>query len=323
VTANVSGAEQTSYGFTAEYTDSYIKLIYLRSRMYSPYLNQFIQPDTIVPDPRIPADWNKYAYVRNNPINFTDPSGQTPYGAKSYEINDARDLTQWLYNEMIWNARNDPDVKRMQVLNVLSEMNACLDDITYLLDKGLAFTTFFYKVRNGAPWDFKDEIGLKIGPGITLCTSSQCHNNIEFSVPGNIFYGYIGMASEFRAAELKWGAGWAEKHDPSHNPNKHDEYVGPYNGVTDQSSPNPIDWNLGDEPRDNVAVTLGMRMWIQHKDQLTLSQFKSMLGLVIAQLDHHAPRKRPVDPAVASNWPYPVGYFNNVGNVYNITKEIP
>ena len=42
---------------------------------YVPYLNQFIQPDTILPDPRIPADWNKYTYTRDNPINYTDPSG--------------------------------------------------------------------------------------------------------------------------------------------------------------------------------------------------------------------------------------------------------
>ncbi len=51
-----------------------------RSRYYESYLNQFIQPDTIVPDPRIPADWHKYTYVRNNPINFTDHSGQTVDG---------------------------------------------------------------------------------------------------------------------------------------------------------------------------------------------------------------------------------------------------
>ena len=37
--------------------------------------NQFIQPDTIVPDGLEPADWNKYSYVGDNPINFVDPSG--------------------------------------------------------------------------------------------------------------------------------------------------------------------------------------------------------------------------------------------------------
>jgi RHS repeat-associated protein len=46
-------------------------------RVYISYLNQFIQPDTIVPDPLIPADWNKYTYVGNNPVNFIDPSGKT------------------------------------------------------------------------------------------------------------------------------------------------------------------------------------------------------------------------------------------------------
>jgi RHS repeat-associated protein len=65
------------YGYTGEQTDP-SGMVYLRARYYAPYLNQFIQPDTIVPDPRIPADWNKYAYVRNNPINYTDPSGYSP-----------------------------------------------------------------------------------------------------------------------------------------------------------------------------------------------------------------------------------------------------
>ncbi|MCX6083244.1 MAG: hypothetical protein NTW32_27265 [Chloroflexi bacterium] len=68
-------AFSSTYGYICEYQDSYIKLIYLRSRFYSPYLNRFIQPDTIVPDPRIPADWNRYIYTRDNPVNFTDPSG--------------------------------------------------------------------------------------------------------------------------------------------------------------------------------------------------------------------------------------------------------
>jgi RHS repeat-associated protein len=70
------GSGLSSYGFTGEMTDP-TGLIYLRARYYVPYLNQFIQPDTIVPDPYIPADWHKYAYVRVNPINSIDPSGQS------------------------------------------------------------------------------------------------------------------------------------------------------------------------------------------------------------------------------------------------------
>lgn len=55
-------------------------LVYLRARYYDPYLNQFIQPDTIVPDPSNPQDWNRYTYARNNPLKYTDPTGYSPYG---------------------------------------------------------------------------------------------------------------------------------------------------------------------------------------------------------------------------------------------------
>jgi RHS repeat-associated protein len=71
---STAGAAQTSYGYTGEQQDA-SGMVYLRARYYEPYLNQFIQPDTIVPDPRVPADWNKYTYTRDNPVNYTDPTG--------------------------------------------------------------------------------------------------------------------------------------------------------------------------------------------------------------------------------------------------------
>ena len=39
------------------------------------YLNHFTQPDSIVPDPYNPQDWNRYSYARYNPLKYTDPSG--------------------------------------------------------------------------------------------------------------------------------------------------------------------------------------------------------------------------------------------------------
>lgn len=70
-----SGSMGTKYEFTGQRTDSYINLVQMGSRWYEPYLNHWLQPDSIVPDPQNPLNWDKYAYVNNNPINFSDPTG--------------------------------------------------------------------------------------------------------------------------------------------------------------------------------------------------------------------------------------------------------
>ena len=50
-------------------------LMHYRDRCYAPALGRFIQADTIVPNPGNPQDLNRYAYVRNNPLKYIDPSG--------------------------------------------------------------------------------------------------------------------------------------------------------------------------------------------------------------------------------------------------------
>jgi len=49
-----------------------------KARFYSPYLNHFTQPDSIVPDPSNPQSWNRYSYALNNPIRYNDPTGHCP-----------------------------------------------------------------------------------------------------------------------------------------------------------------------------------------------------------------------------------------------------
>jgi hypothetical protein len=41
----------------------------------SSYINHFLQPDTLVPDPSNPQSLNRYSYVENRPVNFNDPTG--------------------------------------------------------------------------------------------------------------------------------------------------------------------------------------------------------------------------------------------------------
>ncbi len=37
----------------------------------SPYINRFLQPDTIIPDPSNPQSWNRYSYVYKQPPSYT------------------------------------------------------------------------------------------------------------------------------------------------------------------------------------------------------------------------------------------------------------
>jgi RHS repeat-associated protein len=66
---------QTDFGYTGQRNKAYINLMDYRARFYSPYLNRWTQPDTVVPNPEDNQEWNRYTYVGNNPINYHDPSG--------------------------------------------------------------------------------------------------------------------------------------------------------------------------------------------------------------------------------------------------------
>ena len=48
------------------------------ARFYSPYLNRWIEPDTIIPDAGNPQALNRYSYCLNNPLRYRDPSGHFP-----------------------------------------------------------------------------------------------------------------------------------------------------------------------------------------------------------------------------------------------------
>jgi len=73
--ADVGSLAGTDKTFTGQRDVPDTGLMDYWARHYSPYLNRWTQPDTIIPNITNPQDWNRYTYTRNNPIKYVDPSG--------------------------------------------------------------------------------------------------------------------------------------------------------------------------------------------------------------------------------------------------------
>jgi RHS repeat-associated protein len=71
---------ENSYTYTGREWDREIGLYYYRARYYDPMEGRFISVDPVPLKKRTQDQLNSYAYTANNPINFTDPSGENIYG---------------------------------------------------------------------------------------------------------------------------------------------------------------------------------------------------------------------------------------------------
>ncbi len=69
------GTLATDFGFTGQRNVAGIGLMDYNARFYAPALGRFVSADTIVPEPGNPQAFNRYSYVENNPVRYTDPSG--------------------------------------------------------------------------------------------------------------------------------------------------------------------------------------------------------------------------------------------------------
>ena len=74
---------ETPRGFTGhEHLDS-VGLIHMNGRVYDPALGRFLSADPFVPNPTATQSFNRYSYVINNPLSYTDPSGFAYAGSES------------------------------------------------------------------------------------------------------------------------------------------------------------------------------------------------------------------------------------------------
>jgi RHS repeat-associated protein len=70
----VSGATLTDRRYTGQRTEG-TGLVDYGARFYDPSLGRWVQPDSLIPDPANSLDFDRYQYVRGNPLKYVDPTG--------------------------------------------------------------------------------------------------------------------------------------------------------------------------------------------------------------------------------------------------------
>lgn len=158
-------------------------------------------------------------------------------GNEQERNNCGPNVTDWLINQMNTN-------KDHSVIKTMREVRWP----RYIPGLNIGWTAgalydFAQLVRGGGPWDFKSHQGLagvgawRAVPGKNCPTDNcdktvtLCNTCINYDVPGNIHFGWVGAAANLRSWLLHFGAGIVQ-------PNR---------------------WT--DDPRDAVAVKIGEAMW--------------------------------------------------------------
>ncbi len=67
-------------GYTGHEHFFRVGIIHMNGRIYDPVLKGFMSPDNFVQDPQNSQNFNRYAYCLNNPLMYTDPSGEIAFG---------------------------------------------------------------------------------------------------------------------------------------------------------------------------------------------------------------------------------------------------
>lgn len=139
----------------------------------------------------------------------------------------------------------------------------------------------------------------------------------EYSIPGNIHYGYVGRAGGFSAFELHLGASYAEITDLAHREllellgkwfvNFHID-LGCLINIEFDRYVNFEWWGTGfDDPHDFAAVSLGIDLYDIGPYPSNIAYFGPFLTAYSAYLKH---MPDPLYSFLNEAWPYPIGFFN-------------
>ena len=273
----------TNRHFTGQRWDSGLALYDYRARYYDPLLGRFLSADPVVPEPGNPQALNRYVYVLNNPLRYTDPSGHAtcvdenchllapPGSPRPFLRVPAPRAIAFIHREMICNAQSRI-ASTIATANAIAQVPFCPGCV--IGGKTLAYTLWTSQVMDArikrhvgplAPllgnWDHKPILLGEKSPVPEIL--DEKHKPYGYSTVGsrlyfydiwsNIHYGYVGRASSFSQPALTGGAGV--------------EQIGSdlYNRQWPHQAPGADNWLASwDQLSDNAAIQIGIRLWNQY-----------------------------------------------------------
>src|SRR6202011_4633541 len=93
-----------SRGFTGHEELDSLGLVNMNGRIYDPGLGRFVSADPTVQFPFNTQNFNRYSYVLNNPLSFTDPSGFGFWDGVFAVFKFGIDLVRWATGHLSTNA---------------------------------------------------------------------------------------------------------------------------------------------------------------------------------------------------------------------------
>ena len=118
----------TKKGYTGQEHVDQLGIINYNARLYDPTLGIMLQADTIIPDGPVTQSMNRYSYVFNNPLSYTDPSGHAAVKVTDVDGNVTRvTLTDEQLKKFLKDAaKSDPDAK--VTVYIPGVQNAAIDN---------------------------------------------------------------------------------------------------------------------------------------------------------------------------------------------------
>jgi RHS repeat-associated protein len=204
-------------GFTGHEHLPWFNLINMNGRLYDPLIGQFLSPDNYIQNSSSSQAYNRYAYCLNNPLIYTDPSGE---------------ILLWLIYQLGVGALTTAD----NMVNKNMNFTDAVKHSSFTYSRSFTFNS---------PKNLYNT-GLSGGTGISLAALDNLNNNSY--TPGISFSYWTGSYTSSQSGDSysEFSDYYALATGPDHGPSVSDE---------DPTKPKPS--GQGNNPNDLDPSTVG------------------------------------------------------------------